>query len=179
MKNTENKINKTLYEIETKDLSFKQFEQYYNEMTSLLAKGYSKEACNMGYSLYNANVLLDTYEKLEKFEEYKEKLEVIVGELARKYVEKTGANIPKIFEEMTQKVQNDSLTFKKYNYYVNLLIVAHMIKLENIDYLEIAKTLQSVNVKGNNSFDNVYLYVKSLLMLENFTNRLSVNDKRR
>ena len=174
----ENKLDEILKEIETKDLSFNQFEKYYNTMLSLLIKGYAKDACDLGYALYNACVV-DSFDIKDKYEEYRRRIEIIVGEITRKYIEDRKVRVSKIFEDMKQRNETQSLSFEKYNYYVNLLKISYMAKLEDLDYLDIATYLQSILVNGVNTMENNVLYLKNLLMLESFVTELLEKEKTR
>ena len=174
-----NELNKALEDITMNNISFKNFEKYYNVMTSLLQANLIKEASELAIALNKASVILDTPDKQDKYNEYKEKIEVIVADIVRKYYEESGIKVSKIFEDMKQKVQKYNLSFEKYCYYVDLLKTSYMAKLEDLDYLEIAKYLQSTTVTDANTSKEIKIYNQNQLMLTEFITKLSSEDKTR
>ena len=174
-----NELNKALEDISMNNISFEKFEKYYNLMVSLVKINLTKEASKLAITLNNASVILDSPDKQDKYREDKAKIEVIVADIVRKYYEESSIKLSKIFEDMKQNVQKFNLSFEKYCYYVDLLKIAYMTKLEDLDYLEIAKCLQSTVVTDANTYEEAKIYNQNQLMLSEFIKKLSAEDKTR
>ncbi len=174
-----NETNRILKEITMHIIKFNKFEEYYNVMESLIANDLTKIAGDLAVALSNASVILEASENQEKYEAYKEKIKVILADRAQKYIEESGINVSEIFEDMKKRIQISNISLERYCYYCDLLKTSYMAKLENLDYLEIAKVLQSAKVEGVNTLDDTkaYNYNQSSLLL--FITKLSKKDKKR
>lgn len=172
-------LNRVIEDITRNNISFNEFEKYYNVMESLITNGLTKIGSEFAIVLNNASVILDAPEKQDKYKAYKEKIEVIVVDRARKYIEESGIKVSEIFEDMKKRVQISNISFESYCYYCDLLKTSYMAKLENIDYLEIAKVLQSAKVEGVNTLDDTKIYNHNQSTLLEFITNLSEKDKMR
>ncbi len=172
-------LNRILTEIAMDNLSFNQFEKYYNVMESLVKNGLTKIASELAIALNTANVIVDDPDKQDKYNVYKEKIEEIVADRARQYLEESEIKAPEVFGYMKKTVQNSGLSFERYCYYVKVLKAAYMAKLEGLDYLEIAKDLQGAAVIGVNTLDDLNIYNSNQSTLSEFIAKLSIKNQKR
>ena len=149
-------------------------------MTFLVKANLTKEAIKIASALNNASVMIYDQDEKDKFGKYKEKIEIILtADKTQKDLEESSIKVVEIFEDMKQKVQKYNLSFEKYCYYVDLLKTSYMAKLEDLDYLEIAKYLQSTTVTDANTSKEIKIYNQNQLMLTEFITKLSSEDKTR
>ena len=159
-------------------IRFNEFEKYYNVIESLIANGLTKIGGDLAFALYNASVILDVPENQEKYEAYKEKLESIIVDTTRKYIEELGINVLEIFEDMKKTVQISNLSLERYCYYYDLLKTSYKAQLEDLNYLEIAKILQRAQVEGIKNIDDIRVYNYNQYSLLQFI-ALTEKDKKR
>lgn len=148
-------------------ISFETFEGDYNFFKYVILNGLVDNYLPFALALLNAKIFpAETDIQEEKLNTYMEDLENIIASEIRKSLIDNGIVLTKELNNMQSNIIQYVITLNDYCNYCEKLELAMMAKLDDINYLELARTLQNARVESPKTYDEHVKY-------NSFSNRLS------
>lgn len=148
-------------------ISFETFEGDYNYFKYAISNGLVDNCLPFALALLNAKIFpAETYMQEEKLNTYMEDLENIIASEIRKFLIDDGMALTKELNNMQSNITQYVITLNDYCNYCEKLELAMMAKLDGINYLELARTLQNARVESPKTYDEHIKY-------NSFSNKLS------
>ena len=140
-------------DISINKVSLPQFVEYYNNLKNAISSQLVKNPLNYLIALSNAEVFpIVSEEDKEELLRISEDLENAIALLAKKQIE-SKINLNDYFENMRNIISNQYLSFGQFVKYYNVLELAIMAKVEDVDFVTYAKTLLNAEITATTTYD--------------------------
>lgn len=134
-------------------ITLQQFFEYYNNLKNAIASQLVKEPLNYLLALSKAEVFpIKTYDEEEKFSKVSEEIGNSIALITRKQLEGK-VDLKDYFDKMINIINIQSISFKDFSKYYDMLELAIMAKAENVDLALCATTLLNAEVVATKTYD--------------------------
>lgn len=146
-----------LKDINTSKITLQQFFEYYNILKIAIASQLVKNPVYYLLALSNAIVFpITTYDEQEKVSKIREEIVNSIALITKKDLESI-IDLKNYFEKMTYIINIQSITLEDFSEYYDMIKLAIMVKVENIDLVQCATTLLNAEIVEINTYDR---YIK-------------------
>ena len=169
-------LEKMQKEIAINKINFDEFEIYYKKLKEYIELG-ADDYLQYAISLSNALVLFITKDEEEVFKKQMNEIGNIIANNLRKKIENYKINLSSYYEDMKKAIGTKHIQLNEFCNYCDTLRLAMMAKIDGIDFLDWAETLQGAIITNTKTFEDSAKMLSYMIILGDIIEQLKQNTK--
>lgn len=157
-------------------IPFNKFQLYYTALKGYISLG-TEDYLPYAISLSNAEVIIIDYNSEELFKKISKDLGDIIANRLRKGLQAEKIDLAEDYAKIKNLISTTNISLDSFYSSCDKLRLAMMAKIDGINYLEWAKTLQGASVIPANSYDEIVKYQGYQKLLSDVVSQLEQNTK--
>lgn len=157
-------------------IPFNQFQLYYTALKGYISLG-TEDYLPYAMSLSNAEVLIIDYNSEESFKKISKDLGDIIANRLRKGLQTERINLAEDYAKIKNLISRTNISLDSFYSSCDKLRLAMMAKIDGINYLKWAKTLQGASVIPAKTYDEIVKYQGYQKLLSDVVSQLEQNTK--
>ena len=157
-------------------IPFNKFQLYYTALKGYISLG-TEDYLPYAMSLSNAEIIIINYNSEELFKKISKDLGDIIADRLRKGLQAEKIDLAEDYAKIKNLISTTNISLDSFYSSCDKLRLAMMAKIDGINYLEWAKTLQGASVISAETYDEIVKYQGYLKLLSDVVSQLEQNTK--